>query len=929
MTPPLRGWRVVGLLLGWTLASLPGAAAGAQTPERGTHALAVRDVPVAEALERLVTLTGIDLVFSSDVTRGRRTFCQLADATPEALLRCVVSGAGLDFYRLSSGTYVVIAAPVEPARFGHLSGQVVDAASGTPVPYAVVELADGSARGLSNAEGFFSLPRLLPGPQEVVVRRLGYRATRAAVEVQPDAGVRRRIVLQPTAVEMEPIVVNGMERRTGRDGLGADVLMDGDLRPGPIGAAGAAGTPGRAVGVARAPFSADLHIQGGRSGEHVTRIDGAPVFEPVSLGRILGAFSPLAVGRLTVRKAGFGASEGSLVGGAVDVEHRPARGSEAGATVLADPYAVNGRVHLPFVSSGRQGAVMVAGRASLWDVFRERSLENALQQWNVPDPVLLRSVVGDGEAPTDRLEFEPRSHGSDLSFSDLHAAVDLPVGGFRSVEASLYRGANAVGSELFASGLVPGDLTNPLLLSRDAYEWSNTAGQLSYRALVGDRSSVALRLRGSLHVVDHAYGMIYGDEGGFVPEGADLDAIERALRQALDEDRGAWDGSEISEWALEARFDRSLAPGNLLAGGIEALRVRSRVQLEGPYYRPIRSVTDQWRLAAWVEDRWFVSDEWTVEPGLRATWIDAAGGVGLEPRLAVRIDRPGAGAGPWSVRVAGGLYRQYTNRFELTSVGPTALVPGVQFWLPVDGSVEAPRARHVAGEFVWSPTPAWELRAEAYHKWLDHILDLDYPALLTDVGEPAEGLQEQADFAGAGEGRAWGGGVRFTRSTERLRLQFGYDHSSSERTFPSRFQGRRQPAPWVEPHRLYAGVDADVGRGLSVRLDGRGVWGRSWGLRRSYYDVLALDAAPDGPELGRPAEDRLPALLEVDLAVAWSGSLGATRLEVRGEVRNLLDRDNVLDFLLRRTLDDEAVAYVSEPRTLPGLAPLVTVRLSR
>ena len=52
-------------------------------------------------------------------------------------------------------------------------------------------------------------------------------------------------------------------------------------------------------------------------------------------------------------------------------------------------------------------------------------------------------------------------------------------------------------------------------------------------------------------------------------------------------------------------------------------------------------------------------------------------------------------------------------------------------------------------------------------------------------------------------------------------------------------------------------------------------------------------------------------------------------MEIRGEIRNLLDRDNVLDLLLRRTLDDETAAYVSAPRTLPGLTPLLTVRLSR
>ncbi len=917
--PGPRTLRGLARIAGAVVLTFGPAHLGAQT--LGRWDLAVRDVPVAEALDRLVTLTGIDLVFSSEVVEGRRTFCQRSDATAEALLACVVQGAGLDFVRRSSGTYVVVAPAEVPPRHGHLSGLVVDETTGSPVSYAVVELADGTARSLTDAEGFFSLPQLLPGVREVVVRRLGYRPARTSVEVSADAGVRRRIVLSPTVVELEPLVVNGMERRTGRGSLGQDVAP---LEPGGVGV-----RPGESVGVARAPFFADLHIQGGRSGEHLVRIDGAPVFEPVSLGRILGAFSPLAVQRMTVRKAGFGASTGSLIGGAVDVEHEPVRGGTSGATVLADPYALNGRVRVPFDVAGRPGAALVAARTSLWDVFEESSLAAALRSWNTPDPVLLRSVVGDGEAPTDRLEFEPRRAGSDLSFSDIHAALDLPVGPFRSVSASLYRGTNTVGSELLASGLVPGELTNPLFLSRDRYGWENTAGQVRFHSLVGNRASAAVRVRGSLHSVDHGYGMVYGDEGGYVPEGADLDAIEGALRAALDDEGNAWDGSEISEWAVEGRFDYSLAPGHLLSGGIEGLRVRSRVQLEGPYYRPVRSVTDQWRGVVWVEDRWILGHAWTLEPGLRSTWLDTGGGPWLEPRLSVRVDRDDGPLGPWSARVAAGIYRQFTNRFDLTTVGPSALVSGVQFWLPVDESIEPPEARHLAGEWVWSPAAGWEVRAEAYHKWLDRLLDLDYPALRSGVGDPAEGLQAQAEFVGDGQGTAWGAGLRLTRVTDDLRLQLGYDYSASERTFPGRFQGQRQPAPWVEPHGLYAGIDADVAAGWTVRLDGRGVWGRTWGLRRSYYDVLALDAAPDGPELGRPGEDRLPALIELDLTVGWVGALGDTRVEVRGEVRNLLDRANVLDQLLRRTLDDEALVYEVQPRTLPGLTPLLTVRLSR
>ena len=146
------------------------------------YALSLRDVPVGTALEELVTLTGISLVYSSEVVRGRRTVCRTESASPEELLRCITEGAGLDFYRLSSGTYVVIEAPEALPAFGTLSGQIVDAVTGEPVPFAQVELADGTRSARSNGAGIFLLTRLLPGPHQLLVAQWGYTPQRLPLE---------------------------------------------------------------------------------------------------------------------------------------------------------------------------------------------------------------------------------------------------------------------------------------------------------------------------------------------------------------------------------------------------------------------------------------------------------------------------------------------------------------------------------------------------------------------------------------------------------------------------------------------------------------------------------------------------------------------------------------------------------------------------
>src|SRR5699024_1068432 len=51
---------------------------------------------------------------------------------------------------------------------------------------------------------------------------------------------------------------------------------------------------------------ADFNIQGGASGDHQLRLDGVPIYNPVSMGRMLGAFSPWAIDKIHSNEEGLG-----------------------------------------------------------------------------------------------------------------------------------------------------------------------------------------------------------------------------------------------------------------------------------------------------------------------------------------------------------------------------------------------------------------------------------------------------------------------------------------------------------------------------------------------------------------------------------------------------------------------------------------------
>lgn len=884
--------------------------------------MAVRGVSVQSALEEWAELTGVSLVYSSDVVAGRRTVCRLDAANAEELLRCIVDGAGLDFYRLSSGTYVVIRDPAATPAYGTITGRVLDAVTGEPIPLARVELTGSERRILADGGGSFVLPRMLPGAHQLTVSGFGYAPRSLPIRIGAAESVLREVRLDPEVIQLGAVVVDGL-RAPGPRSASSPLAGPGDVMPSSIEGSAALRS---SVGLARRPLFAELSLQGGAPGEHVVRLDGAPVYDPVALGRSRSAFSPLALRRIRLSKAGFSVKDGSYASGLVDVEHAVSDATGPGGVgAFADPWSSSVGVSLPLLAFGGEGSMMFSGRRSNWDVFREPALDQAIRDWNRVDPVLMGSLLGDAGATGALLPYTFHGHGADVGFSDVHGALRLSFPGFRSVNASFYRGTNRFGSELFASGTAPGSsLLDRLVVVGESYDWSNLMAQAGADWLVGSRASMAVRSWYSEHELVHDYAMADGSEVGYDPLTSDVSSVETALRARLDARPPTGEGNRIEEIGATLQADFVASPSHVLSGGVEAIRMSSRAHLDNDLVASVATHVDSWRLAGFVSDEWRLPGNLTLEGGLRVTSV-GGGGTFAEPRLSLQIDGESGALGTWSARAAGGVYRQFVEQFDLTNVGPSALVPSVRFWVPSDGSVEPSRSRHLAFEFVATPATEWEVRAEAYHKSLTELPSLDFGVLTSRRGGDVS-IVDQSEFIASAEGEAYGAGARVGWSRGRAKVEGGYDWSVSERTFPSRFDGARQPAPWSEPHRWRVLGRVPVVGGWAVDTESTVVRGRSWALRRAYYDFLAFHDQVGLPAIGVPGEDLLPTLYRVDAGVSWLGRVGEAPAEFRFEVLNVQSRQ-VLDYSLAAD-PTETSGFRRVPRFLPGRSYLISMRIA-
>jgi hypothetical protein len=662
-----------------------------------------------------------------------------------------------------------------------------------------------------------------------------------------------------------------------------------------------------------------LHVQGGGTGEYVTRLDGVPVREPVSLGGLLSAFSPKALDRLVVHKSGFEAAQGSYTAGVVDATHDLAQRDGLNGALSADLVSVNGRAELGWnASETGTGHAMMAVRQSVWPAYRAPALHSMLDAWTRLDPTLTTwwlnpSASGGGLAA-------PRIT-SHVGFTDVHGAVRQELSPFHELYVSGYHGTNRLSTSL--GGLTDGGAPR-LVASEGRNSWTNTAVQGRYEWVASARVAGSLQLYGSRHRSQTFFGL----RDSVVQSGSSPDpTLPAGSPQTADH---AADGNRLSEAGLRLRTDVSAAPWLTLQAGLTPQYFQGRFQVRNRFIGALSHETSAWQVASYAEGEATLGLGTVVTGGVRLTHLPSRQTVYAEPRLSVRLDRAETAVGDVAVRLAGGVYRQYVVQSEISNAGPAAVVPSTQFWLPLDGSLAPPRAYHAAGDVLLAPSEVWTLRLETYYKAQPRTLEVDYARLVlpTPLADARTAIEQTAgrlsDLMVAGEGRAYGAALRVQRDGSRLSGDATVEVGRVWRRYPGRFDDRFVPAPWEEPLRLTANLDVRLFDEVYAQGSWQGGWGRSWALRRAYYDYVAPletngDASSAGPTVGgydlsRPGQQRLAPFSRFDLGLRATLPVRGTAVETRVEVINVLDRHNPFDW----GLDTSGPEVQRLERTLPG-----------
>lgn len=901
-------------------------------PESKTYTLVFKGEKLDQALQQLVQSTKIDLIYDPAIMTDHTVYKTVKNKTAEDILRLMLKGSGLDFFQLSSGTYVLTKAPKTQILYGNLSGQVVDQKTGEPLPGANISMVDAGGGTSSGGTGFFNIPKLTSGPHEITITYVGYKPARDTVWIPPGKTISRGFSLKPEPVMVEPLVISGIQKSLPRfdqfqETVGNDQLA-GAAR---FGSQGAIKSLAAVSGINFSLPLADFNIQGGNIGEHQLRLDGVPVYNPVSMGRLLGAFSPYAINKIAINKAGFGAAAGSQLSGIIDVRQDIGASEESNALIQVNPLDANGRfTHSLKPAGGPEINFMMAARANIWRWYQQPQIQQTLANWDQLDPVLTNHLL---QADSSDTFFRPQDHSYDIKYYDLHAAMRIKHSAFQQTYISAYSGKNFLKTGLFSKNSYATDASFPpgLYYSIDRYNWKNTMGKIEHQWLINSRFDASLGGYITHHSLDHSYSITNDVEQNIT---AGYFGAQNQLQEGAAQKLETRDRNSIMESAAELKLNYSASKNYTIRGGLKGTFMDYRFHLSDFYYNSVQSNEKSFLVSGFFSNQFTLSPKTQLSVGSRLTFVPSRDLVFAEPRLSLKHDEPETSIGYISFQLAGGIYRQFLNQFDVTNVSPSSLVPTIRFRAPADYTTSVPKAYHVAGDMLWEPTEDWEIQIETYYKWIPSRLSLNYENLSP---APAFGqsntFSNQQQFITTATGYAYGAGISIEKRLPELHLKLksGYQLNIARQRIPQRFNGEYQPLPSSQPHNLNASVQWRIIPRLTFLAQWQGIWGRSWGFRKSYYDYLSIreNRSYGSFTFNDPGSDELPLFSQLNTGISYKQPVNDSFLHFRLDFFNLLDHKNVLDWWLSPyRADDGSIKYTKEERLHTGFMPSLSIKFS-
>ncbi|MCH8567167.1 MAG: carboxypeptidase-like regulatory domain-containing protein [Balneolales bacterium] len=881
--------------------------------------IAYRLIPLDQALGELSELTGIDILYDSRLTINIILNGSSANKTVEEILDDMLRNTRLRFRRSPTGTYLIYQVRGPMANLSSISGIIRNSATKDPISGVNVYIESVERGSTTNAEGSFLIDRLTVGTYLVRVSHVAFEPR--TIRVSVSASIRQHIDVEliPAAINVEQVVITDLvmplpNMRAGQDFAEPDPLFLETSSGSPDALRILSEIPGVRF---QNPLS-DMLLQGSHTAQHRIKLEGKTVFGPLSMGRILSAFSPYAVRRLRLYKAGFPASQGSSLSGVIAVEQSALNLNNADPYLLqTDLNALNFRAYnyLDF-KDGQQLNLMTAVRThSPWSL-QHPAVSKTLDSFNTADPLLLNRLSPNPDRPHFFSSSNAGVSDYSLKFYDLHFSALQRHTDLSSTTLTLYAGESSIESELRST-----QNTGAGMLSlSDGYNWQNQIFNLRHNRLINLKGAGSVSAGLSRHQYGQNYsgGLLLPDSDDWFSNKSNILLYKHGVHHLVI--LGSLAADYTHEW--DSSYQLTL--------GIEASLSKSEASFSDFPGGEFDFDEKQYLLTFYSESEWFLTSRSQLIAGMRIS-MPGSYTFYAEPRIAYGIDFPDTDAGNISVNIAAGLFREFMKQLPVANLSPNGLYASNRFWIPVSGIGYVPYSWHLSGDIRWQPYEPLMLRVEPYMKWEPNSPVIAYPALMQNTldspGKAGHSPLKPKDIIELSEVVSTGIGIsaEWSRTTYSFGLVYNYLYLRQK--FSDRYNNRFIEPYWSEPHqitlssRLRLFTNTTFTSRIEIMPSSRG-----WAWRQAYYDVLAFSGNNSYNELfGSPLEDRIEPRYQLDIGLNWSRQFPSSSVSITAEIINLLGNSNEFDRGLRSLLLTPSETY---SRSISHMQPGISIQLT-
>jgi hypothetical protein len=567
------------------------------------------------------------------------------------------------------------------------TGRIKDQTNGEFLPFATVHVeAYPAIATTTNNDGYFTLYNVPSDTETLVFKYLGYETQYfyLSPEVKPE---NLFVELQPAINALDEIVI--VKQRE-------DVLKIPEMSIGVIQTTAAKIADLPALGEkdlfrtfqlmpgisAANESSAGMYVRGGTPDQNLVLYDGFTIYHQEHLMGVFSAFNTNAVKDVQLHKGGFDAKHGGRLSSVMEIVGKT--GNDKAFNIGGDIGFLGFNAFAEIPLKNEKGSFFVAGRRSfqsfMYDKFTDVYSENAQQ-----------SMGGPGGQFNQRNRQKPESY-----FYDLNAKLTYNPAKRDIVSISFFNGEDVLDNsrESFGSSFMSGSIT-------DKTNWGNIGSSLKWSRNWDNR------LYSNLLVSFSNYYSLRNRQNNMATSSSNSTTGNTAVmfNQNTDEHNDLWDYS--LKFDNEYKFNGK----NKLEFGMS----HSNYEIDYRYAQSdtasILNIHNKGNLfSAYVQDKWTLSDRFTILPGVRLAYYDVISKIYPEPRFQAfyKINER------ISLKSSVGYYKQFVNRIVREDISAGSR----DIWLLSDDkSIPVSSSMHfvVGGSYE---TKDYLFDVEAYYKKL-------------------------------------------------------------------------------------------------------------------------------------------------------------------------------------------------------------------